>query len=106
MNASASDAEVAGQAEATVVATLAAISLAHFLNDLIQSLIPAVYPLLKESFALNFTQIGVITLAFNVTASLLQPVVGLYTDRHPKPYSLTIGMGLTLCGLLALAAAP
>lgn len=95
-----------GPAEATAVATLVAISLAHFLNDMMQSLIPAIYPMLKESFALDFTQIGIITLAFNFTASLLQPVVGLYTDRRPLPFSLTIGMGLTLCGLLALASAP
>ena len=92
--------------EATAIATLAAISLAHFLNDMIQSLLPAIYPVLKDSFALDFTQIGIITLAFNITASLLQPVVGLYTDRYPKPFSLTIGMGLTLCGLLVLSWAP
>ena len=106
MNATAKDAEFAGPAETTAFATLAAISLAHFLNDMIQSLLPAIYPLLKESFALDFTQIGLITLAFQITASLLQPVVGLYTDRWPKPYSLTVGMGLTLCGLLVLSAAP
>jgi FSR family fosmidomycin resistance protein-like MFS transporter len=105
MNAPARNAEL-GPVETTAVATLAAISLAHFLNDMIQSLLPAIYPVLKDSFALDFTQIGVITLAFNFTASLLQPVVGLYTDRYPKPFSLTIGMGLTLCGLLVLAAAP
>ncbi len=106
MNAAAKDAEFSGPAEVTAVATLAAISLAHFLNDMIQSLLPAIYPLLKESFALDFTQIGLITLTFQLTASLLQPVVGLYTDRWPKPYSLTIGMGLSLSGLLLLAAAP
>ncbi len=96
----------AGAAEATALATLAAISLAHCLNDMIQSLIPAIYPVLKDSFALDFTQIGIITLAFNTTASLLQPVVGLYTDKRPLPFSLTIGMGTTLCGLLVLANAP
>ena len=73
---------------------------------MIQSLLPAIYPVLKDSFALDFTQIGIITLAFNITASLLQPVVGLYTDRRPLPFSLTIGMGTTLCGLLVLAWAP
>ncbi|HET7717568.1 MAG TPA: MFS transporter [Bauldia sp.] len=104
-SSSASKAET-GRFETTAVATLAAISLAHFLNDMIQSLLSAIYPVLKASFALDFTQIGIITLAFNITASLLQPVVGLYTDRYPKPFSLTIGMGLTLCGLLVLAAAP
>jgi FSR family fosmidomycin resistance protein-like MFS transporter len=92
-----------GPAETTAVATLGAISLAHCLNDMIQSLIPAIYPVLKDSFALDFTQIGIITLAFNTTASLLQPVVGLYTDKRPLPFSLTLGMGTTLCGLLVLA---
>jgi FSR family fosmidomycin resistance protein-like MFS transporter len=92
-------------AEATAIATLVAISVSHFLNDMIQSLIPAIYPVLKDSFALDFTQIGLITLAFNITASLLQPVVGLYTDRRPLPFSLTIGMGITLSGLLVLASA-
>ena len=92
-------------AEATAMATLVAISVSHFLNDMIQSLIPAIYPVLKDSFALDFTQIGLITLAFNITASLLQPLVGLYTDRRPLPFSLTIGMGITLSGLLVLASA-
>jgi MFS transporter, FSR family, fosmidomycin resistance protein len=85
---------------------LGAISFSHFLNDMLQSLIPAIYPLLKEAFALNFTQIGLITLTYQVTASMLQPAVGLYTDHHPKPYSLSIGMGCTLLGLIALALAP
>jgi len=92
--------------QATALTTLAAISLAHCLNDMIQSLIPAIYPVLKDSFSLDFTQIGLITLAFNTTASLLQPVVGLYTDKRPLPFSLTIGMGITLVGLIALANAP
>jgi len=87
----------------TVLPVLAAISFCHLLNDMIQSLIPAIYPLLKDAFSLNFTQIGLITLAFQLTASLLQPVVGLYTDRSPKPYSLAAGMGMTLCGLILLA---
>jgi MFS transporter, FSR family, fosmidomycin resistance protein len=85
---------------------LIAISCSHFLNDLIQSLIPAIYPLLKDSFQLSFTQIGLITLTFQMSASLLQPVVGYYTDHHPQPYSLTWGMGCSLLGLLALAFAP
>ena len=102
MTATAGNAHL-GPAETTAVATLAAISLAHCLNDMIQSLIPAIYPVLKDSFALDFTQIGIITLAFNTTASLLQPVVGLYTDKRPLPFSLTLGMGTTLCGLLVLA---
>jgi len=92
--------------ERIALKVLGAISLAHFLNDLIQSLIPAIYPLLKDSFQLSFTQIGLITLTFQMSASLLQPAVGLYTDRHPQPYSLTWGMGCTLIGLIALSVAP
>ena len=84
---------------------LAAISLSHFLNDLLQSLIVAIYPLLKGNYDLNFTQIGLLTLTYQITASLLQPVVGWYTDRHPKPFSLVVGMGSTLTGLLLLGAA-
>lgn len=85
---------------------LGAISFAHFLNDMIQSLILAIYPLLKGTFDLSFGQIGLITLTYQVTASLLQPLVGLYTDRHPRPYSLVLGMASTLCGLLLLSVAP
>lgn len=85
---------------------LGAISLSHFLNDAIQSLILALYPLLKGKFQLSFAQIGLITLAYQATASLLQPMVGLYTDRHPRPYSLAFGMSCTLVGLLVLAVAP
>ena len=84
---------------------LGAISVSHMLNDLIQSLLPAIYPILKQSYALDFGQIGLITLTFQVTASLLQPVVGLYTDRRPLPYSLAAGMGFTLAGLLLLSRA-
>jgi FSR family fosmidomycin resistance protein-like MFS transporter len=90
-------------AEKAVMPVLLAISLCHLLNDTIQSLIPAIYPLVKESFHLTFTQIGLITFTFQCTASLLQPCVGLYTDRHPKPYSLTVGMIITLIGLVLLA---
>jgi FSR family fosmidomycin resistance protein-like MFS transporter len=92
-------------AENTVFAILIAISFSHMLNDTIQSLIPAIYPILKNTFQLTFTQVGLITLTFQLTASLLQPFVGLYTDHRPKPYSLAIGMGLTLCGLLLLSRA-
>ena len=92
-------------AENTVFAVLIAISVSHLLNDTIQSVIPAIYPILKQSFHLNFTQIGLITLTFQLTASLLQPFVGLYTDHRPKPYSLATGMGFTLVGLLLLATA-
>jgi FSR family fosmidomycin resistance protein-like MFS transporter len=90
----------------TAFAILAAISFCHFLNDMVQSLIPAVYPLLKASYHLNFGQVGLITLTNQMTASLLQPVVGLYTDRRPQPYSLTFGMGVTLLGLLVLSVTP
>jgi FSR family fosmidomycin resistance protein-like MFS transporter len=93
-------------ADRTGFRVLGAISFSHFLNDLIQSLILAIYPLLKGTFHLNFTQIGLITLTYQVTASLLQPLVGFYTDKHPKPYSLAVGMTSTLTGLLLLAFAP
>jgi len=92
--------------ESTAFKVLGAIGFSHLLNDMIQSLLPAIYPLLKSSFALSFTQIGLITLTFQITASLLQPMVGLYTDHHPQPYSLAIGMGCTLTGLIILAFAP
>ena len=91
--------------ERTGFRVLGAISFSHFLNDMIQSLILAIYPLLKSSFHLSFAQIGLITLTYQITASLLQPVVGLYTDKRPQPYSLAIGMGCTLVGLLTLAVA-
>src|SRR5260221_2070958 len=90
----------------TAFTILAAISFCHFLNDMVQSLIPAIYPLLKSAFHLDFGQIGLITLTGQTTASLLQPLVGLYTDRRPKPYSLTAGMGFTLIGLVVLSLAP
>src|SRR5580698_4865982 len=85
---------------------LFALSGCHLLNDTIQALLPAIYPLLKTSFALNFTQIGLITLTFQMVGSIFQPVIGAYTDRHPKPYSLVVGMGITFVGLIALALAP
>lgn len=85
---------------------LGAISFSHMLNDMIQSLILAIYPILKGEFSLSFLQIGLITLTYQLTASMLQPLVGLYTDRHPKPHSLAFGMGSTLCGLLLLSVAP
>jgi FSR family fosmidomycin resistance protein-like MFS transporter len=93
------------QTEKTVFSVLAAISFCHLLNDLLQSLIPAIYPLLKSGFDLNFTQIGLITFTFQMTASLLQPVIGAYTDKHPKPYSLAVGMILTLIGLVLMSRA-
>ena len=82
-----------------VLRMLGAVAFVHLLNDLIQSVLPAVYPMLKAEFGLNFTQIGLITLTFQCTASLLQPWIGLYTDRHPKPYLLPIGMCFTLVGI-------
>src|SRR5947208_4179970 len=91
--------------EATAFSVLAAISFSHLLNDAVQSLIPAIYPILKSSFQLTFGQIGLMTLALMATASLLQPLVGLYTDRHPTPYSLVIGMGFSFVGLLLLSVA-
>ncbi|HLZ67518.1 MAG TPA: MFS transporter [Aliidongia sp.] len=89
-----------------VFGILGSISFAHMLNDMIQSLLLAIYPMLKSSFDLTFGQIGLITLTYQITASLLQPVIGLYTDKRPKPYSLPIGMGFTLLGLLLLSVAP
>jgi FSR family fosmidomycin resistance protein-like MFS transporter len=89
----------------TVLAVLVAISVSHLLNDTIQSLIPAIYPLIKASLHLDFSQVGLITFVFQVTASLLQPLVGRYTDRRPLPYSLAIGMGFTLLGLVLLSRA-
>lgn len=82
---------------------LIALSFTHLLNDMIQSLIPAIYPIIKEAYRLDFGQIGLITLTFQVSASLLQPAVGLYTDKHPMPYSMVVGMGFTLSGLIGLA---
>ena len=100
------DSQVApGAANTTAYKVLGAISFSHFLNDTIQSLMIAIYPLFKTGFHLSFAQIGLITLAFQCTASLLQPLVGYYTDRHPKPFSLALGMGCTLIGLLTLSLA-
>jgi MFS transporter, FSR family, fosmidomycin resistance protein len=92
--------------EGTAFAVLAGISLSHLLNDTVQALIPAIYPMLKAAFSLSFAQVGLMTLAQQLTASVLQPVVGLYTDRRPMPYSLVVGMAFTLVGLLLLSAAP
>jgi FSR family fosmidomycin resistance protein-like MFS transporter len=91
--------------QAATMPILLSLSFCHLLNDLIQSLIPALYPLLKAEFDLDFAQIGLITLAFQLTASLLQPTVGFYTDKRPQPYSLALGMGSTLIGLLLLSVA-
>ncbi len=94
------------RAETTAFTVLFGLSLAHLLNDMMQSLLPAIYPTLKDQFHLNFLQIGLVTLTFQLTASLLQPLVGLYADKKPSPFSLPIGMVFTLAGLLLLAFTP
>src|ERR1700694_5048037 len=93
-------------AERTRSGILGSISFSHFLNDMIQSLLVAIYPLLKGEFSLSFVQIGVITLTFQLCASVFQPLIGLYTDKHPQPHSLSIGMACTLVGLVLLSWAP
>jgi MFS transporter, FSR family, fosmidomycin resistance protein len=91
------------KAGATAFHVLGAISFCHLLNDMMQSLLPAIYPILKGGFDLDFGQIGLLTLTYQITASLLQPVIGLYTDHKPQPYSLPFGMGSTLLGLVTIA---
>src|SRR6476661_6954224 len=90
-------------AEGTLYSILLTISFSHLLNDTIQSLIPSIYPIVKESFHLSFSQIGLITLTFQLAASLLQPFVGYYTDKKPQPFSLAAGMSFTLAGLILLS---
>lgn len=90
-------------AEKTVFSVLLALSFTHLLNDTIQSIIPAIYPLVKDSLNLSFSQVGLITLTFQLSASILQPLVGIYTDKKPQPYSLAVGMGFTLAGLVCLS---
>ena len=92
-------------AERTAFAVILAVSFCHFINDIMQSLLSALYPMLKEDFQLDFWQIGLLTMAFMVTASLLQPAIGMYTDRRPMPYSLTVGMTSSMIGLILLATA-
>lgn len=89
----------------TTTLVLAAISFSHFLNDMLQSLLPALYPVLKTRYALDFGQVGLITLTYQLTASLLQPAIGHFTDRRPQPYSLAVGMAFTLVGMLLLSRA-
>ncbi len=110
MQKSASDTVSVGSGLGDAAATstfgfVLALTFAHLLNDVMQSLIPAIYPIIKDKYALNFGQIGLITLAFQMTASMLQPVVGIYTDKRPSPYSTIVGMGCTLLGLLILSRA-
>jgi MFS transporter, FSR family, fosmidomycin resistance protein len=100
----ATPAPAAGEAN-TTLAILVSLSLCHFLNDMNQSLVPAIYPILKQSYNLDFGQIGLITLAFQLTASMLQPVVGMVTDKRPTPFSLPVAMGISLAGLLLLSVA-
>src|ERR1700732_583198 len=92
-------------ADGAVFSIIVALSFSHFLNDTMQSLVPALYPMLKGAYGLSFAQIGLITLVSQVTSSLLQPAVGLFADHRPKPYSLAVGMGATLVGLILLASA-
>ena len=90
----------------TAYTILVTMGVCHLLNDMIQSVIPALYPLLKEKFSFTFAQIGIITLVFQLTSSIFQPFIGLYADKHPQPYSLSVGMCFTLTGLVSLAFAP
>ena len=89
--------------ESTVYSMLVICGISHFLNDMIQSIIPSIYPIIKDKFEFSFAQIGIITLVFQMTSSILQPFTGLYADRHPRPYALSVGMCFTLIGLLLLA---
>lgn len=89
--------------EGTMYSMLVICGISHFLNDMIQSIIPSIYPIIKDKFDFSFAQIGIITLVFQMTSSILQPFTGLYADRHPRPYALSIGMCFTLTGLLILA---
>lgn len=97
--------ETRDMAQTTVYSILFSICFAHLLNDLLQAVIPAMYPVLKANYALTFTQVGLITFTYQVTASLLQPFVGIYTDKHPKPYSLAFGMLFSLGGIIMLSQA-
>src|SRR5215467_6464020 len=93
-------------ASKTVFPVLWAASFCHLLNDMMQALLPAVYPILQGGFDLSFAQVGFLTLTYQLTASLFQPFIGSYTDRHPMPYSLPVGMASSLAGLMTLAFAP
>ena len=107
MNATLSETDSGARraAERATFSIVLALGFSHFLNDTIQSLVPSLYPMLKDSYGLSFAQIGLITLTMQATSSLLQPAVGLFADRRPQPYSLAVGMGVTLVGLLLLASA-
>ncbi|MCH7330710.1 MFS transporter [Acinetobacter modestus] len=94
------------QPQGMIMKIVGAVAFAHLLNDLIQAVLPAIYPMLKANFALSFAQVGLISFVYQITGSLLQPWIGLYTDKHPKPYLLPLGMMITLCGILLLAFSP
>jgi FSR family fosmidomycin resistance protein-like MFS transporter len=100
-----SDSETPSAGQKTFFGILIALGMSHMINDTLQSLLPSIYPILKKSFSLTYTQVGLITFSFQLTASLLQPLVGRFTDRSPKPYSLAFGMGMTLLGLIFLSQA-
>jgi FSR family fosmidomycin resistance protein-like MFS transporter len=102
-SASAPGSSLTDSANSTTFAIILSLSFCHLLNDMMQSLVPALYPILKDNYGLSFAQVGLITLAFQFTASMLQPVVGMYTDKKPQPYSLMVGMGFTLVGLLMMS---
>ena len=94
------------QQQGMIIKVVGAVAVAHLLNDLIQAVLPAIYPMLKTNFSLSFAQVGLISLVYQITASLLQPWIGLYTDKHPKPYLLPLGMVVTFSGILLLAFSP
>lgn len=101
-----SEATINEQPQGMIIKIVGAVAVAHLLNDLIQAVLPAIYPMLKTNFSLSFAQVGLISLVYQITASLLQPWIGLYTDKHPKPYLLPLGMVVTFSGILLLAFSP
>lgn len=94
------------QPQGMIIKIVGAVAVAHLLNDLIQAVLPAIYPMLKANFSLSFAQVGLISFVYQITGSLLQPWIGLYTDKHPKPYLLPLGMMGTFCGIILLAFSP
>lgn len=100
------EAAINEQPQGMIIKVVGAVAVAHLLNDLIQAVLPAIYPMLKTNFSLSFAQVGLISLVYQITASLLQPWIGLYTDKHPKPYLLPLGMVVTFSGILLLAFSP
>ena len=100
------EATINEQPQGMIIKVVGAVAVVHLLNDLIQAVLPAIYPMLKTNFSLSFAQVGLISLVYQITASLLQPWIGLYTDKHPKPYLLPLGMVVTFSGILLLAFSP